>query len=69
MLSAYGGKEVSMFGSGKNKVVKDKDYFVLTTLVGASTVADEILKFKELLDVGAITEEEFVAKKKQLLNL
>lgn len=32
-------------------------------------VADEILKFKNLLDCGAITSEEFEAKKKQLLGL
>ena len=31
--------------------------------------ADEILKFKQLLDVGAITDEEFTQKKKQLLGL
>ena len=30
--------------------------------------ADELLKFKELLDGGVITQEEFEAKKKQLLN-
>lgn len=30
---------------------------------------DEILKFKKLLDEGAITQEEFDAKKKELLNL
>lgn len=37
----------------------------------AATVstADEILKFKQLLDMGAITQEEFDAKKKQLLGL
>ena len=34
-----------------------------------TTVADEIKKFKELLDMGAITQEEFDAKKKQLLGL
>lgn len=33
------------------------------------SAADEILKFKELLDAGAITQEEFEAKKKQLLGL
>lgn len=33
------------------------------------SAADEILKYKNLLDCGAITEEEFAAKKKQLLNL
>ncbi|WP_321993276.1 PH domain-containing protein [Clostridium butyricum] len=33
------------------------------------SVADEIKKFKELLDMGALTQEEFDIKKKQLLNL
>lgn len=32
-------------------------------------VADEIMKFKQLLDAGAITQEEFDAKKKQLLGI
>lgn len=31
--------------------------------------ADELKKFKDLLDAGIITEEEFNAKKKQLLGL
>ncbi|WP_037581435.1 SHOCT domain-containing protein [Sporolactobacillus terrae] len=31
--------------------------------------ADEIKKFKELLDMGAITQDEFDVKKKQLLGL
>ena len=31
--------------------------------------ADEIMKFKGLLDAGVITQEEFDAKKKQLLGL
>lgn len=34
----------------------------------ANSVADEILKFKNLLDQGIITPEEFDTKKKQLLN-
>lgn len=38
------------------------------TEINIST-ADEIKKFKELLDSGIITEEEFNAKKKQLLGL
>ena len=33
------------------------------------SVADEIKKFKELLDDGVITQEEFETKKTQLLNL
>ena len=35
----------------------------------ASSVADELLKFKQLLDMGAITEAEYNAKKVQLLGL
>ena len=31
--------------------------------------ADELKKYKELFDSGIITQEEFDAKKKQLLNL
>ena len=33
------------------------------------SVADELIKFKSLLDMGAITKEEFDAKKKELLDL
>lgn len=35
----------------------------------AFSPADEIKKYKELLDMGAITQDEFDAKKRQLLNL
>lgn len=35
----------------------------------STSVADEIKKYKELLDMGAITQDEFDQKKKQLLNL
>ncbi len=34
----------------------------------SSSAADEIKKYKELLDVGAITSEEYENKKKELLN-
>lgn len=37
--------------------------------VNQISAADEIKKFKELLDMGIITQEEFDAKKKQLLGL
>ena len=40
---------------------------VSTTI--ATSGADEIKKYKELLDSGIITQEEFDAKKKQLLGL
>ena len=39
------------------------------TVQAALSPADELKKFKELLDMGVITQEEFDAKKKQLLGL
>lgn len=47
--------------SGKEKAVQP------TTAAGS--VADELLKFKQLLDLGAITEDEYAAKKSQLLGM
>ena len=38
-------------------------------VVNNLSAADEIKKYKELLDLGIITQEEFDQKKKQLLNL
>ena len=38
-------------------------------VAGTVSNADELKKFKELLDSGIITQEEFDAKKKQLLGL
>jgi hypothetical protein len=35
----------------------------------ATSAADELLKFKRLLDMGAVTEAEYNAKKAQLLGL
>lgn len=39
------------------------------TVIQQTSAADELKKFKELLDMGVITQEEFDAKKKQLLGL
>ena len=39
------------------------------TVIQQTSAADELKKFKELLDCGIITQEEFDAKKKQLLGL
>ena len=33
------------------------------------TSIDELMKYKQLLDSGAITQEEYESKKKQILNL
>lgn len=35
----------------------------------SQSIADEILKFKNLLDIGAITQDEYEEKKKQLLEM
>ena len=39
------------------------------TVVNNNSNADELKKYKDLLDAGIITQEEFDAKKKQLLGL
>jgi predicted Zn-dependent peptidase len=40
-----------------------------TQTTNTLSVADELKKFKELLDMGAITQDEFDTKKKELLGL
>lgn len=50
----------------------DQPKLVATSIVNQKNMqsgAEELKKYKELLDMGAITEEEFEAKKKQLLDL
>ena len=47
------------------KTAEDKP----TTVVNAISPAEELKKMKELLDMGIITQEEFDAKKQQLLGL
>ena len=46
-----------------------KNNSVVANTVPTSSNADELKKYKELLDTGIITQEEFDAKKKQLLGL
>jgi predicted Zn-dependent peptidase len=52
----------------QNKILKRINKETATTTVTPSS-ADELRKFKELLDSGIITQEEFDTKKKQLLGL
>lgn len=40
-----------------------------TTVVNTKSPAEQIKEYKELLDMGVITQEEFDAKKKDLLGL
>ena len=54
--------------------LSDEEFRKITSTTNSSnppavSSADELKKFKELLDMGIITQEEFDAKKKQLLGL
>ncbi|WP_081963091.1 SHOCT domain-containing protein [Desulfosporosinus sp. HMP52] len=46
---------------GKSSEIKEK--------ITPFSVADKILKFKQLLDMGVLTQEEFDRKKQELLIL
>lgn len=46
----------------KNKLIAERQYKEISN-------ADELKKYKDLLDSGVITQEEFDLKKKQLLGL
>lgn len=54
----------------QNKILNriNKDSSQSASSAPAISPADEIKKFKELLDAGILTQEEFDAKKKQLLG-
>lgn len=47
---------------------KNKPETVEEKVKASSSIADEILKFKQLLDMGVISQEEFDRKKMDLLN-
>lgn len=49
--------------------VQVEDAYNHNNTTASSSNADELKKYKELLDSGIITQEEFDAKKKQLLGL
>lgn len=53
----------------KRRIDEIKSQVERATVVPQVSAADEIKKFKELLDLGVITQEEFDAKKKQLLGI
>ena len=48
--------------------LKDKNHTKTAQTSSVKSVADEIIKYKQLLDEGIITEEEFSAKKTGLLS-
>ena len=58
-MSSYINQKLKEYKSAKN----------CGTVIQQISAADELKKFKELLDMGIISQEEFDAKKKQLLDL
>lgn len=46
----------------------DKTKEVASNVIYPKNTADELKKYKELFDMGAITEEEYEMKKKEILN-
>jgi hypothetical protein len=66
-----------MFKTSQNKQAEEIKDFIETYIlerqskdytIPQTSVAEEILKFKSLLDSGVISEREFEKKKKELLN-
>lgn len=51
------------------KQIDDYKSGIHNQTVAAASPADELKKFKELLDMGVVSQEEFDAKKKQILGL
>ena len=60
-------KDIVNYIESKRKELRNSPNFVVPT--PTMSTADELKKFKDLLDMGIITQEEFDAKKKQLLGL
>jgi len=52
-----------------DKCIDNTPEYEISTTISTTSSADEILKYKNLLDSGVITQAEFEAKKKQLLGL
>lgn len=63
-------KNIEMFLSCLEEVLKEFDEVPsCNTSADTTDAVSEIKRYKELLDMGAITEEEYNQKKSQLLNL
>lgn len=63
---------ISIFGyikAAKKGIIEETPKTYKVEIVKETNQTDELKKYKELLDNGTITQEEFDAKKKQLLGL
>lgn len=78
--SEYGGENSIQFGGKSNADAEMITSFIRAKIeeiknapvggfVQQASPAEELKKFKELLDMGVISQDEFDAKKKQLLGL
>ncbi|HDT6578858.1 TPA: SHOCT domain-containing protein [Bacillus cereus] len=77
VMAAATDENTVMFTKREQKMAEEIKEYIESILVNKSksqvaasvSGADEILKYKELLDQGIITEEDFQAKKKKLLGI
>ena len=53
----------------KGRIRDAKNVKTGATVISENSPADEILKYKSLLESGIISQDEFEAKKKELLGL
>lgn len=67
-MKDIGNRIVSLLNVISSTVQNEAPQPSVSSSVGTSA-ADELLKFKQLLDIGALTQDEYDAKKKQLLGL
>lgn len=75
-IATSSGRITFWFCKNRNEVFEEISKLLLerqdksrTTVENTTDVSAELKKFKELLDSGIITQDEFDAKKKQLLGL
>ncbi len=65
----YGKTDLKLCEKAYEYIKERIDFYKRNKNSGGFSQADEILKFKELLDAGIITQEEFEEKKKKILDL
>lgn len=69
IYSAVNSAQEAKMNNKEANVINNQTLVQNAQIVNNHSAADEIKKFKELLDMGIITQEEFNAKKKELLGL
>ena len=67
-ISFCAGFFLGLIGLVVMLVLEDKNHTKTAQTPPVESVADEIIKYKQLLDEGIITEEEFPAKKTEIVG-